>query len=149
MVDGERDAKARFVAIDYRDPDFGEGMAETPACVGLRFAQLQVLSPSALGKLKSWGLGIRHACLKAGNFNREVFVSAPLEWVHKGPSACGDCGILRMAQTMPRRPFLKPLTGTFGGKGISLRSLACFFRCGTWLRVYSLCFAHLVAQWGL
>ena len=55
MVGGRKDAKARFVATSYRDPDLQDGLVGTSGCGSSRNSHLRVISFGAIQKVAASG----------------------------------------------------------------------------------------------
>ena len=80
MAGGGGTAEARLVAKSIQAPDLKDGVADTSGCLSLRSPHLQVLSLSALKKLKLRSLDIKNACLQADGFAEDVFPHDSPEW---------------------------------------------------------------------
>lgn len=79
MVDRRKDAKARLAARSQQDPDLKDGLGEPWGRANSRPPHLRVVSLSALNKRKLPSSAvIRETFLRAGNFNRDVPLRAPV-----------------------------------------------------------------------
>ena len=84
MVDGKWDVKARSTAKGYQGPILMEGLAGTSGRASLQPSHLRAAPLGVINKLELWGSAAKNALLKADNFNRGVYLHAPLEWNPKG-----------------------------------------------------------------
>ena len=76
--------KALSGSKGYRRPDLKDSLVEASGRASLRPSQLQVISLCAVDKWSRRSVDSRHASLQKGNFQREVYLRAPIEWKSPG-----------------------------------------------------------------
>ena len=68
MIGGEKNVKARLVAMACRNPDLKEGRVETPGCASLRSSFPQGLPLGIMKERSVWGLANKNGFLRLDGF---------------------------------------------------------------------------------
>ena len=80
MVESRKDVKARLVAKRYQAPGLNNFLAGTSGCASLRSSHLRARFSGALQKCEISSPDFKNAFFQADEFQREVWLRAPVEW---------------------------------------------------------------------